>query len=70
MSAWVIDLLASWMGDFGECHSALVWRAVPHCVTSLEIKSIFLKTLYEWMSITTSLGFSSFDHFLDSCNLS
>ena len=88
MPAGVIDLLASWIGCFGKCRSALVWGAILHCVmwviwrecntrvferqevTSIEIKSRFLKILYVWMSITTGLGFSSFDDFLDSCTLS
>jgi hypothetical protein len=88
MPARVIDLLASWMGGFGKCHSALVWGAIPYSVMgviwcerytqvfegqevmSIEIKSRFLKILYEWVSITTGLGFSSFDDFLDSCTLS
>ena len=32
LPAWFIDLLASWMGGFGKCCSALVWGAIPHCV--------------------------------------
>uniref|UniRef100_A0A2N9I669 Uncharacterized protein n=1 Tax=Fagus sylvatica TaxID=28930 RepID=A0A2N9I669_FAGSY len=32
MPARVIDLLASWMGGFGKCHSALVWGAIPYSV--------------------------------------
>ena len=32
LPAWFIDLLASWMGGFGKCRSALVWGAIPYCV--------------------------------------
>jgi hypothetical protein len=39
-------------------------------VTSLEIKSRFLRSLSQWMSYINSLGVSSFEEFLDSCNLS
>ncbi len=39
-------------------------------VTSLELKSRFLRTLFEWMSTFTNLGLSSFEEFLDLCTLS
>ena len=36
----------------------------------MDLKSKFLRTLFEWVSITTSPELLSFEEFLDSCNLS
>ena len=63
-------------GEVPHCVIWLLWREHNHRVfegqevTSLDLKSSFLRTLYEWVSITISPAISSYEEFLDSCNLS
>ena len=63
-------------GAVPHCVMWLLWRErnkrvfEGQEVTSLDLKSKFLRTLFEWVSITTNLGLLSFEEFLDSCNLS
>jgi hypothetical protein len=63
-------------GAVPHCVMWLLWRERNNRVfegqevTSLDLKSKFLRTLFEWVSITTNLGLLSFEEFLDSCNLS
>ena len=63
-------------GEVPHCVLWLLWRERNHRVfegqevTSLDLKSSFLRTLYEWVSITISPAISSYEEFLDSCNLS
>ncbi len=63
-------------GEVPHCVMWLLWREHNHRVfegqevTSLDLKSSFLRTLHEWVSITISPAISSYKEFLDSCNLS
>ena len=63
-------------GEVPHCVMWLLWHECNHRVfegqevTSLDLKSSFLKTLYEWVSITISPAISSYEEFLDSCYLS
>ena len=63
-------------GAVPHCVLWVLWREQNnrifegHEVTSLELKSRVLRTLFEWMSTFTNLGLSSFEEFLDLCTLS
>jgi hypothetical protein len=63
-------------GAAPHCVMWLLWRERNNRVfegqeaTSMDLKSKFLRTLYEWVSITTNPELLSFEEFLDSCNLS
>ena len=70
-----IILFIEYWGAVLHCVMWLLWCERNHRVfegqevTSLDIKSRFLRTLFEWVSITTSPEFISLEEFLDSCNL-
>ena len=63
-------------GEVPHCIMWLLWRERNQRVfegqevTSQDLKSNLLRTLYEWVSITTNPAISSYEEFLDSCNLS
>ena len=68
--------LALVWGAVPHCVMWLLWCERNNCVfegqqvTSMDLKSKFLRTLFEWVSITASPELLSFEEFLDSCNLS
>uniref|UniRef100_A0A2N9IHQ9 Reverse transcriptase zinc-binding domain-containing protein n=1 Tax=Fagus sylvatica TaxID=28930 RepID=A0A2N9IHQ9_FAGSY len=63
-------------GAAPHCVKWLLWRERNNRVfegqeaTSMDLKSKLLRTLDEWVSITTNPELLSFEEFLNSCNLS
>ena len=73
----MVELLAGWHGGFGRHRAASIFGAIPHCImwnsqtfegeeqSIIELKCIFLLSLFNWMTALRGFAIPSLLDFLD-----